>query len=363
MILMHKRFSMYWIIAVAALAIAMFMSLPRMIIIGYFKTNPDHDLNIISWWDLRHKLLISFLVGWVFLWVNLIVIDLLARFRGVTVVPFTLRLSINIVLLFCFKLVFDWLGIPDETGVRFARGAAFLFHISLIIEAIVCVLACELYRLVSRHQQEQLRNEMLLKEHAEATYEVLKNQVDPHFLFNSLNTVHAMIDHDVAGTKRFVMSMSTVYRYILNSSHRRVVAVGEEMAFTTAYVGMLLIRHKHTLFVNINLPDQYNQFMLPPVSLQVLIENAVKHNEVSVSCPLTVNIYWKDGCVVVVNPMARRMVSTLSTGTGLHNLNKRYLHLCGEGISISCQDDIFSVAIPVLRWTDGRFTTINNECP
>lgn len=360
---MEKRFRKYWVIAVAALAIAVFMSLPRMIIIGYFKANSDSGLHIISWWDLRNKLLLSFLVGWAFLWLNVIGIDLLARFKSRAVANFTLRLSVNIMLLVCIKLVFDSLGIPEQSGVRFGRGASFLFDISLVIEAIVCVLACELYRLVSQHQQEQLRNEMLLKEHADATYEVLKNQVDPHFLFNSLNTVHAMIDHDVAGTKRFVTSMSTVYRYILNSSRRRVVAVGEEHAFATAYVGMLLIRHKGTLFVDIDLPDHYSQFLVPPVSLQMLIENAVKHNEASVSSPLTINIYWRSGCVVVANRIARRKVRTISTGTGLHNLNKRYQHLCGAGISISRKEDIFSVAIPLLQWNDGKVSLINNERP
>ncbi len=105
---------------------------------------------------------------------------------------------------------------------------------------------------------------MLLKANAEATFEVLKNQVNPHFLFNSLNTINAMIDHDVSAAKKFVTNMSQVYRHILNSAGKPVTTLAEEMEFTTAYINMLLERHTNSLFIDTNIPDAYNMLLLPP---------------------------------------------------------------------------------------------------
>ena len=199
---------------------------------------------------------------------------------------------------------------------------------------------------------------MLLKANAEATFEVLKNQVNPHFLFNSLNTINAMIDHDVSAAKKFVTNMSQVYRHILNSAGKPVTTLAEEMEFTTAYINMLLERHTNSLFIDTSIPDAYNTLLLPPVSLQILIENAVKHNVVSIGNPLRITISGKDGYLIVANKINERKLRSASTGTGLLNLNQRYQHLCGAKVEISNKNGVFSVAMPLLKlWADKYMLT------
>jgi sensor histidine kinase YesM len=344
------------IISLAALAIALFMTLPRLVIVTYFQTNPHPRMSDVTWWDLASKCFYSFLIAWVFLGLNVMSgTPLTSVFRPVNLSRLSHRLAMNLVLLILIKCFFRLLGIPETSELRSGRGAVFLFNISLVLEAAFCILAGEIYRLLKRNQQQRLNNEMLLKANAEATFEVLKNQVNPHFLFNSLNTINAMIDRDVNAAKKFVTNMSQVYRHILNSAGRPSVILAEELEFTRAYIHMLLERHSKSLFIDTTIPDAYNVLLLPPVSLQLLIENAVKHNIVSVSNPLLITISGKDGYITVANKINERKLSSASTGTGLLNLDQRYRHLCGGKIEISNKEGVFSVSLPLLKLSDGKY--------
>lgn len=337
------------LIALAALAIALFMTLPRVVIVAYLQANPDPRMSDITWWDMVSKCLYSFLVAWLFLWMNVTGTSFIAGFKAVKMSRFTHRLIMNVMLFILVKWLFRLLGIPQESDVRPGRMAVFLFNISLVLEVSFCILVAEIYKLLNSNQQQRVSNEMLLKANAEATFEVLKNQVNPHFLFNSLNTINAMIDHDVSAAKKFVTNMSQVYRHILNSAGKPVTTLGEEMEFTTAYIDMLLERHANSLFIDADIPDAYNNLLLPPVSLQILIENAVKHNVASIVNPLRITISGKDGYLVVANKINERKLRSASTGTGLLNLSQRYRHLCGAKIDISNKNGVFSVAMPLLK--------------
>ena len=346
------------ITSLAALAIALFMTLPRVMIVAYLQANPDPRMSDITWCDLVSKCFYSFLIAWVFLWLNVSGAPLTFVFRSVNLSRLSHRLVLNLVLLILVKLFFRLLGIPEQSELRPGRGAVFLFNISLVLEAIFCILVGEIYRLLKRNQQQRLNNEMLLKANAEATFEVLKNQVNPHFLFNSLNTINAMIDSDVNAAKKFVTNMSQVYRHILNNTGRPAVTLAEELEFTTAYIHMLLERHSKSLFIETTVPDAYNALLLPPVSLQLLIENAVKHNVVSISKPLTIIISGKDGYITVSNKINERKLRLASTGTGLLNLDQRYRHLCGGKIEISNKEGIFNVSLPLLKLCDGKYLQV-----
>jgi LytS/YehU family sensor histidine kinase len=152
--------------------------------------------------------------------------------------------------------------------------------------------------------------------------------------------------------------MSQVYRHILNSTGRSVTTLAEEMEFTTAYINMLLERHSKSLIIETNVPNAYNALLLPPVSLQILIENAVKHNVVSSGNPLTVTITGKNGCITVANIINERKLRSASTGTGLVNLDQRYRHLCSGKIEISNKDGVFSVALPLLKLCGDKYVQV-----
>lgn len=350
---MKHRTNTEKIILLAALAIALFMMLPRIAIVAYSKGNPDSRINEVSWWDPAIKFLYSFLIAWIFLWLNVHRFNILNRLKILHTHRFSHRLLINIVLLIMIRLLFKLLGIPEAREVMPAKASAFLFNISLIIEVSFCIFAAEIYVLLIRNQEEKLNNEKLLKANAEANFEVLKNQVNPHFLFNSLNTINAMIDNDTKAAKRFVANMSHVYRYVLNSTGKQVITLAEEMDFTTAYINMLLERHSGSLLIETDIPGHFYTFLLPPVSAQVLIENAVKHNIVSVHHPLAITIKAENDRLIVANRINGKKQIPGATGTGLYNLNQRYLHLCDMEIDITKKDGIFSVSIPLLRISEG----------
>ena len=167
-----------------------------------------------------------------------------------------------------------------------------------------------------------------------------------------------MIDADIHAAKRFVNNMSQVYRHILNSAGRSLTTLDEELEFTTAYIDMLLERHTNSLFIEMEIPDTYRSALLPPVSLQILIENAVKHNVVSAAHPLIVTIMEQGGYLIVSNKMNERKQKLTSTGTGLLNLDQRYRHLCGEKVEISKKDGFFSVAVPLLKLSGDHYVLV-----
>ena len=346
------------IIPLAALAIALFMALPRIVIIAYFKANPDPRMVDITWWDLVVKCFYTFLIAWGFLWLNVRGPETNPPLKFIKMNRFTHRLMVNVILLILVKWLFRLFGIPEESELRPGRGSIFLFNVSLVVEVVFCVLIGEIYRLFKNNQDQRLNNEMLLKANAEATFEVLKNQVNPHFLFNSLNTINAIIDSDINAAKRFVSNMSQVYRHILNSAGKSLTTLDEELEFTTAYIDMLLERHTNSLFIDMEIPDTYRSALLPPVSLQILIENAVKHNVVSAAHPLIVTIMEQGGYLIVSNKMNERKQKLTSTGTGLLNLDQRYRHLCGEKVEISKKDGFFSVAVQLLKLSGDNYVLV-----
>ncbi len=346
------------LIPLTALAVTMFMTLPRIMFMAYLRNNPGPRMNQITWEDLASKGLFAFLVAWLFLWLNTANINIATSFRTIRTSKFIHRLVINILLFLLVRWLFLISGIPEESALRQRKGAVFLFNISLVLEVSLCILIAEIYRLFRNNQEQRLRNEMLLKANAEATFELLKNQVNPHFLFNSLNTINAVIDKDVIAAKKFVTNMAQVYRHILNSAGRPVITLAEELEFTTAYINMLLERHSKGLLVDLHIPEACNALFLPPVSLQVLIENAVKHNVVAVSHPLKINISEQAGCIVVSNKVNERKLRSASTGTGLWNLDQRYRHLCGGAIAVSSEDGVFTVALPLLKLSGDKYIQV-----
>lgn len=339
-----------------ALAIAVFMMLPRVIISLYVKANPHSGISETTWLNFGIKFLYSLLIAWLFLWVNVnrFVLNPFSTFKR------SHRLLLNILLLIIVKYTLKVLGIPEEKEAVSLKATVFLFNISLIIEVAFCIFAAEIYTLLISNQQEKINNEKLLKANAEATFEALKTQLNPHFLFNSLNTINAMIDNDAKATKRFVSNMSNVYRYLLSSTAKPVITLTEEMEFTTAYINMLLERHTGNLFVNNTVPHHFYSYLLPPVSIQLLVENAVKHNVVSIRSPLTITIRVEEGRLVVSNTINIKKRISESTGTGLYNLNQRYIYLCNMEISISKTDEDFSVSIPLLKKFEAPAITSEN---
>ncbi len=203
--------------------------------------------------------------------------------------------------------------------------------------------------LVKESESEMLKNEQLEKAKAQAELEALKNQIDPHFIFNSLNTLSHLIEDNPAKAKQFNDNMAEVYRYILHNKRKEFVLLREEISFLKDYFSLLKIRFEDAVQLNINVPDElFDQYLIPPISLQTLIENAIKHNEFSDATPLVIGISLHNNALTVSNEIRKKMLRKPSSGIGLHNLNERYMLLTDKSIDIKEQKD-FSVTLPVLN--------------
>lgn len=217
------------------------------------------------------------------------------------------------------------------------------------IMACLVTTSCYIIYLIRRQQQVLIENEQLQAENIRNQYEVLKNQLNPHMLFNSLNTLRSLVRENQNKAQDYIQELSRVLRYTLQSNESQSVNLREEMEFVSAYIFLLKMRFENNLQFDIQIDKSLEEYRLPPMGLQVLIENAVKHNEISNRKPLTIHIATDhSGILSVSNAIQPKWSATSGTGIGLVNLAKRYRLLFKQDIQIT-EDKEFTVRIPLIR--------------
>ncbi|MGH2666969.1 histidine kinase [Flavobacterium sp.] len=183
---------------------------------------------------------------------------------------------------------------------------------------------------------------------ASAKFESLKNQIDPHFLFNSLNVLSSLIEENPENAQRFTSSLSKIYRYVLEQRDKELVSIEEELAFAKTYMNLLKMRFENSIFYE--LPEKVNnpEAKIVPLSLQLLLENTVKHNVVSEKRPLQIRIFEKNNCLVVQNDYQKKEVLKDRQGVGLQNIISRYAILSERKVIITQSEKEFTVELPLL---------------
>ncbi|WPP48644.1 sensor histidine kinase [Catalinimonas niigatensis] len=199
-------------------------------------------------------------------------------------------------------------------------------------------------------RQAAIESEQLKRAHIASQYESLKNQINPHFLFNSLNALTHLVYEDQDQAALFIRKLAEVYRYVLDTQEKEVVSLSEELAFVKSCVFLHKIRFEDNLQVDIQLPEDEN-LMLPPLSLQMLLENAIKHNEISDEHPLHIQITTQREHIVVTNTIQKKAHKEYSSGLGLQNIKSRYEHL--SSLSVEILEDLhgFTVKLPLLKFS------------
>lgn len=204
-------------------------------------------------------------------------------------------------------------------------------------------------RLVEEKQRTTLEIEMLKQENLEARLSLLKQQVSPHFLFNSLSTLKTIAPD--SKTKNFVMQLSNVYRYLLKDNgfqNNNMVSLKEELEFTQSYIYILKERFEDALEVELKVSEDSLKKHLPPLALQILIENAIKHNVVCTDEPLRISIRTEAANLVVSNKILPKNSTEESLGIGLKNIKDRYKILQNKDIEIINSNKSFTVKLPLL---------------
>lgn len=198
------------------------------------------------------------------------------------------------------------------------------------------------------YKEKQVKEQKIIAGSASARFDALKNQLDPHFLFNSLNVLTSLIEEDPDQAQKFTTSLSKVYRYVLEQKNKDLVTVDEELNFARTYVRLLKMRFEDSIIFDI--PEKCTQpdAKIVPLSLQLLLENAVKHNVVTSSKPLHIKVFEQGGMLVVSNNLQEKQVVKKSSGVGLQNIRQRYQILTDRGVIINKTNSDFSVSLPML---------------
>jgi hypothetical protein len=222
---------------------------------------------------------------------------------------------------------------------------------------VICVLfvthVYETVFMVKEQQSEQVRSARLLKAKAEAELEALKNQIDPHFMFNSLNSLSYLIDADPARARQFTEHLAEVFRYILMQKEHTLVMVDDELAFVGHYVTLLQLRFGSALEIMQHIPEAASA-LIPPISIFVALENAVKHNEISMQVPLRINMTVNEEALIIQNRLQPKRSLQPSSGIGLKNLDERFFIITGKRITVENDGKHFTVRMPLMSTSPSR---------
>lgn len=263
-------------------------------------------------------------------------------FQSVWMVVFTV--IVNIILGIVFDDVFH-----DETpGVTFTdnlihSNAASLFNTIMIIAVYESIYF--MHQL--KHSVEE--TETLKRESLNAQLDALRTQVNPHFLFNNLNTLVSLIPENPKHATDFVQQLSKLYRHILEVKDEKSILLKDELDVLKAYAFLLQTRFGNNLKVTINVPDEKMNKRIVPLSLQLLMENAIKHNIVSSDKPLQIHVFSDNGSLVVDNNLQMKKQISESTGIGLDNIRNRYKLLGDKQVKVTETDTNFTVSIPLIE--------------
>ncbi len=234
-------------------------------------------------------------------------------------------------------------------------GVADMDRASRIILGLFAGLSLCVYMLIANHRimesmkETQLKAEQLEKENLLSQFSALKSQVNPHFLFNSLSILSSLVKKDPDLSERFIDRLSRAYRYILEQHESDLVPLHTELEFLHSYTFLLQTRFEHKFEVNIQLDQEtIEKTSIPPLTLQMLVENAVKHNRMSEREPLVITIAKEQGALVVRNPNRPRGKEVHSTGLGLQNIINRYALLTSLPVWAGEREDEFVVQVPIL---------------
>ena len=213
----------------------------------------------------------------------------------------------------------------------------------------VVILYSQIYTLIYREQQITLENEMLRSENLTTKYNMLISQINPHFLFNSLSSLSMLVrEKNEERTLEYIDQLSYTFRYLSqNGANSTFVTLREEIQFAEAYSYLFKIRYADKIAFEFEIEEKYLDYKLPPISLQPLIGNTVKHNTISSKRLFRVRIFTEDGYLVVANEKRPMLEPNPGTGVGLSNLNSRYQLLLGREIEIIDNDTDFVVRLPL----------------
>jgi two-component system, LytTR family, sensor kinase len=262
-------------------------------------------------------------------------------------------LEFAIVFTGCFFILYEIFIVLSGTTFsldKLIRRGSFRLHITINMVAVVFIYA--LVTLLNFYQvimEKTSAAAQLEKQNTQMRLQALKSQVNPHFLFNSLSVLSSLVRIDAVSSEKFIIQLSKAYRYILEQKNSQLVTLHEELEFLDAYFFLLQIRFENKVLMEKNIQVNAKEYFLPPLTLQLLVENVVKHNKMSVGNPLIIHLTATSDSITVKNNRNSRESKIESTGVGLSNIQSRIACLTDQKMIIQSTDDYFKVVVPLIK--------------
>ena len=255
----------------------------------------------------------------------------------------------NIALILVVYFLTDWVVPLIDPASQALEGTTFYAAIAVgLIFLTLFANSLSLARSTEKWANAQRKINALEREKMKMDYAMLQDQLNPHFLFNNMSVLKSLIIYDKKAAVAFTENFTDVYRYVLRSKENELIALSEELEFIKAYIGLHQERHGHGLQAQFKIDPEANNQKIAPMTLQLLVENAIKHNIASEELPLNITIEAKAGWLTVANNLQKK-TTTYSTKTGLGNLRKRYVLLTGQAIAIDDTENQFKVTVPLIN--------------
>ncbi|MEO6893515.1 MAG: histidine kinase [Ginsengibacter sp.] len=332
-----------------ALRFTLVLSFLVSILYQVFSTYVFHNFTLRGFFD---DLLITIFEGWLFVFLIFYFIRINDRF-AVFFKKFRYVFECAFLMISGFYLLY--LAHCLKTGTRLPvsellKNGSYRLYVCLnIVNVIFLYIIITVFRFYQQMLDNINKAEQMQKEYAGIRLQALKSQVNPHFLFNSLSVLSSLVHANAGLSEKFIIQLSKAYRYILEQKDARLISLKEELDFLDAYFFLIQIRFNKKVQLKKNIKIEPADFFLPPLSLQLLVENAIKHNSMSMNHPLQIHIEAVNDLLSVSNTLNKRDDLTNSTGLGLENIRKRLAFITNEPMRIRETDNLFLVTIPLIK--------------
>lgn len=296
------------------------------------------------------EVFITFSISIILFWINFYILKPLQNNRKITWINFCTAFLVSfIVVLFLSHYLFALKrAIVPKISIELIRNEN-IFLTKDFFLALVVIICISVIRLISQNQKNVLEIQSLKIENLQRQFDALKTQVSPHFLFNSLSSLKTLINESPDVAQEYLNHLSSVLRYTLQANENRLVSLSEELKFVESYFFLSKLRFTKNIQLKETICGKYTELKLPPLALQILLENAIRHNEISKRNPMEILITTTDTQTLVVsNTLNMKISPEPGAGVGLVNLSNQYRILGNQEITIRKNDQMFSVEIPLL---------------
>lgn len=260
---------------------------------------------------------------------------------------FATSMVVSLLVIFMLR-IFEDVAMEGKTLTEFFETEKIANYYLAMVISLIISFSIHAFYFYKSYQENKVKEQKIIAGTASAKFESLKNQIDPHFLFNSLNVLSSLIEENPESAQRFTTSLSKVYRYVLEQKDKELVSVEEELQFAKTYMNLLKMRFENSVFYEVDDTTLNPDAKVVPLSLQLLLENTIKHNVVSQQKPLYIRIFEENGYLVVQNDFQKKEVLNDRKGVGLQNIINRYAIITSRQVLIEQAGKYFTVKLPIL---------------